>query len=178
MFRGAPLSSSTCLSRSRLWCSRSAMCQKAATKNPGSKLDWLGALLATASLGALVYGLIESSSRGFGNKMVLTALITGVVASVLFFFVEARQENPDAAARAVSLDGFFRGESPHFSSLRRAFGAFLFSSAQSDPGAEVILRRRRAPHSFPLSSSCSFCRAGRAGSSRVMEAGCRWWPGQ
>src|SRR5580698_538437 len=30
-----------------------------------AELDWLGAVLATASLGALVFGLIESSSRGF-----------------------------------------------------------------------------------------------------------------
>ena len=58
------------------------------------ELDWLGAVLATASLGALVYGLIESSSRGFSNKMVLTALIAGVVASALFFVAETRHRNP------------------------------------------------------------------------------------
>src|ERR1700742_2519290 len=56
----------------------------------GRELDWLGAILATASLGALVYGLIESSRFGFTNKMVLGALIFGVIASAFFFFVEAR----------------------------------------------------------------------------------------
>ena len=60
----------------------------------GSKLDWLGAVLATVSLGALVFGLIESSSRGFFHTLVLSALIIGVVASALFFFVEARKKNP------------------------------------------------------------------------------------
>ncbi len=59
-----------------------------------SELDWLGAILATAGLGALVYGLIESSSRGFLNPMVLSALIIGVIASALFFLVEARKKNP------------------------------------------------------------------------------------
>jgi EmrB/QacA subfamily drug resistance transporter len=59
-----------------------------------SELDWLGAFLATASLGALVYGLIESSSRGFGNTMVLAALTIGVVASAIFIFVEARSKAP------------------------------------------------------------------------------------
>ncbi len=59
-----------------------------------SELDWLGAFLATASLGALVYGLIESSSRGFTNAMVLGSLVIGVVASALFLFVEARCKNP------------------------------------------------------------------------------------
>src|SRR5580704_1515054 len=59
-----------------------------------SELDWLGASLATVSLGALVYGLIESSSRGFANRMVLAALAGGVVASALFIVVEARMKSP------------------------------------------------------------------------------------
>src|SRR5580704_3060961 len=59
-----------------------------------SELDWLGAVMATASLGALVFGLIESSSRGFLNATVLSALVIGVIASVLFFVVEARKKNP------------------------------------------------------------------------------------
>jgi EmrB/QacA subfamily drug resistance transporter len=59
-----------------------------------AELDWLGAVMATASLGALVFGLIESSSRGFLNATVLSALVIGVIASVLFFFVEARKKNP------------------------------------------------------------------------------------
>ncbi len=57
-------------------------------------LDWLGAVLATVSLGAMVYGLIESSSLGFGNPQVLTALILGVVTSAFFVFVEAQKKNP------------------------------------------------------------------------------------
>ena len=59
-----------------------------------SELDWLGASLATGSLGALVYGLIESSSHGFGNRMVLGALAAGIVASALFILVEARSKSP------------------------------------------------------------------------------------
>jgi EmrB/QacA subfamily drug resistance transporter len=59
-----------------------------------AELDWLGALLATASLGALVYGLIESSSRGFTDSTVLASLASGVIASALFFFVESRHKNP------------------------------------------------------------------------------------
>jgi EmrB/QacA subfamily drug resistance transporter len=59
-----------------------------------SELDWIGASLATVSLGALVYGLIESSSHGFANRMVLGALAAGVVASALFILVEARSKSP------------------------------------------------------------------------------------
>jgi MFS family permease len=41
------------------------------------KLDHLGVLLATGGLGALVYALIESSASGFGDQVVLAALILG-----------------------------------------------------------------------------------------------------
>src|SRR6516165_4734627 len=56
-------------------------------------LDWQGATLATVSLGAIVYGLIESSSLGFGNPRVLFTLILGVVTSAFFVFVEAQKKN-------------------------------------------------------------------------------------
>lgn len=61
------------------------------TKGP---LDWLGAILATLGLGALVYGLIESSSRGFTQPAVLTPLISALIVLVLFIMVEARSPNP------------------------------------------------------------------------------------
>src|SRR6266702_5198339 len=41
-------------------------------------LDWWGALLATLGLGAIVYGLIESSDLGLGHPLVLSALVIGV----------------------------------------------------------------------------------------------------
>jgi hypothetical protein len=45
-------------------------------------------------LGAIVYGLIESSRLGFGNPQVLIALVCGVVVSVMFILVEERKRNP------------------------------------------------------------------------------------
>ena len=57
-----------------------------------SGLDWPGAVLATLSLAAIVYGLIESSFLGFGNLHVLTALILGVIASGFFILVEATKK--------------------------------------------------------------------------------------
>lgn len=57
-------------------------------------LDWWGAALATLGLGTLVYGLIESSTLGFGHPVVLGALIGGAVSLALFFLVEARSPNP------------------------------------------------------------------------------------
>jgi EmrB/QacA subfamily drug resistance transporter len=58
------------------------------------RLDWAGAALATFSLGALVYGLIESANRGFHSLVVIFALIGGVVTFVVFVFVEARIKSP------------------------------------------------------------------------------------
>ena len=58
------------------------------------KLDVLGAALATISLGAIVYGLIESATRGVGSPIVLTCLLGGVAVLILFVFVEARLTAP------------------------------------------------------------------------------------
>src|SRR5438876_3132060 len=42
-------------------------------------LDWLGAALAALGLGALVFGLLESSRLGFNDRSVLVALTAAVV---------------------------------------------------------------------------------------------------
>ena len=68
-------------------------------------LDWPGVVLATLGLGTLVYGLIESSSLGFGHQLVLAALIGGALCLAVFFLVEARSEHPmlplELFARAI-----------------------------------------------------------------------------
>ena len=57
-------------------------------------LDWWGAALATIGLAGLVYGLIESSRFGVGNKTVLATVVVGVSSLSIFLFHEARAENP------------------------------------------------------------------------------------
>jgi MFS family permease len=57
-------------------------------------LDWPGTGLTTFGLGALVYGLIESSTLGFNHPAVLAALIGGTLALLLFLLVEWRSRNP------------------------------------------------------------------------------------
>lgn len=56
------------------------------------RLDWQGAALATCGLGALVFGLVESSVLGLTTPFVLFALAVGLVALMTFALVEARQE--------------------------------------------------------------------------------------
>ena len=57
-------------------------------------LDWSGAILVTIGLGALVYGMIESSQLGFADRSVFAALVAGVALLVLFLIIETRMSNP------------------------------------------------------------------------------------
>ena len=59
-----------------------------------ARIDWLGAILAVLGLGALVYGLIESSRVGFHDRSVTTVLIVAGVLLVAFVFVQARLPHP------------------------------------------------------------------------------------
>ena len=59
-----------------------------------TKIDWIGAILAACGLGALIYGLIESSRIGFGDRSVILVLIAAGVLLLLFLVVEARLTHP------------------------------------------------------------------------------------
>jgi EmrB/QacA subfamily drug resistance transporter len=59
-----------------------------------TKVDWLGAILAAAGLGALVYGLIESSRLGFTDRSVVIVLIAAGALIIVFLLIEARLAQP------------------------------------------------------------------------------------
>jgi len=59
-----------------------------------ARVDWGGAILAAGGLGALVYGLIESSRVGFSDRAVMAVLIVAGVLLIAFLFVEARSSHP------------------------------------------------------------------------------------
>jgi EmrB/QacA subfamily drug resistance transporter len=88
-------------------------------------LDLVGAALITFGLGALVYGLIESSNFGWRHPLVWGALVAALLATAAFLLVEVRSESP-----LVPL-GLFR--SPNFAGanlltlfLYAALGTSLF----------------------------------------------------
>jgi EmrB/QacA subfamily drug resistance transporter len=60
----------------------------------GQRLDWPGAALASIGLGCLVYGLIESPVRGWGDAGVAAALALAPVAFAAFVVVETRHPAP------------------------------------------------------------------------------------
>src|SRR5213083_526294 len=57
-------------------------------------LDWWGAIFGALGLGALVYGLIESSRLGFTDRSVRAALVAAAILLALFLILEARVPNP------------------------------------------------------------------------------------
>ena len=63
-------------------------------EEPGNSLDWPGAVLAVLGFGGLVYGLIRSSTVGWGSLTVAGALAGGLVLLAAFLFVEARSKEP------------------------------------------------------------------------------------
>ncbi|WP_116114467.1 MFS transporter [Amycolatopsis ruanii] len=62
----------------------------AGDRGPGQRLDVTGAVLATAGLGALTYGIGEARTHGWGAPVPSTALAAGAVAILVFVVVEAR----------------------------------------------------------------------------------------
>ncbi len=63
-------------------------------ENRGASLDWPGAVLAVLGFGGLVYGLIQSSTIGWGHPTVAGALAGGVILLMVFLLVEARSQAP------------------------------------------------------------------------------------
>jgi EmrB/QacA subfamily drug resistance transporter len=89
------------------------------------RLDWVGALLATASLAGIVTGLLESSKLGWRNPLVAGSLLGGVILLILFLWVESRISSP-----MVSLSLFksrsFLGANLLTLFLYAALGVFFF----------------------------------------------------
>jgi EmrB/QacA subfamily drug resistance transporter len=65
------------------------------SRSAGAKpVDWLGSILATAGLGGLVTGFVESLNLGWGNPLVFGGLTVAIACLIAFVFVEARVPAP------------------------------------------------------------------------------------
>ena len=56
--------------------------------------DWLGAVVATAGLGGIVFGFVESANLGWRHPLVWGSLVVGFSALIAFVFVEKRVASP------------------------------------------------------------------------------------
>lgn len=59
-----------------------------------SKLDLIGGLLITLSLGGIVFGLVESSNHGFSNPFIIPSIVLGTLFFVIFIIYEKKLDNP------------------------------------------------------------------------------------
>jgi EmrB/QacA subfamily drug resistance transporter len=71
-----------------------------------NRLDWWGALLATLGLGFLIYGLIESSRRGFDHTVVF-AIVSGIIILIIFLLVERKAKDPMLPLELFRSKNFF-----------------------------------------------------------------------
>ncbi|MGO4571991.1 MFS transporter [Microvirga sp. 2TAF3] len=73
------------------------LCWKHVPESPvkrEARMDWLGAGLVVASLGALAYGLTSLGEVGSSRTMAIVLVLTGAVLLVLFVLHERRAEAP------------------------------------------------------------------------------------
>jgi len=71
-----------------------------------TRLDWPGTLLATFGLGALVYGLIEAPTAGWGDPRAFGSVSAGVAALAAFLLVERRSRAPMVSPRLFRIRTF------------------------------------------------------------------------
>jgi EmrB/QacA subfamily drug resistance transporter len=95
-------------------------------RDPGVRIDWPGTVLVAAGLVAVVYGLSEADTSGWGAPTTLVLLVAGVVLLVAFVLVERRVEHPLLPLRIVL--NRFRGGAYLAIGLSAVgvFGIFLF----------------------------------------------------
>ena len=91
----------------------------------GGRLDWVGALLATASLAGVVAGLLESSSLGWRSPLVMASLLGGVILLALFVRTERREASP-MVSLSLFESGSFLGANLVTLLLYAAIGIFFF----------------------------------------------------
>jgi len=54
------------------------------------KLDITGAVLVTGSLASFIYGVVNTTSRGWGSSFTLSWFLTGAIALIIFLFWESK----------------------------------------------------------------------------------------
>jgi EmrB/QacA subfamily drug resistance transporter len=95
-------------------------------RDPGVRIDWPGTVLVAGGLVAVVYGLSEADTKGWGAPATIVLLVAGVVLLAAFVLVEQRVAHPLLPLRIVL--NRFRGGAYLAIGLSAigVFGVFLF----------------------------------------------------
>ncbi|MCC6792691.1 MAG: MFS transporter, partial [Thermomicrobiales bacterium] len=56
--------------------------------------DVTGTVLVTAAIAALTWGLIEAGNRGWGDSLILAALVGAAVIGLVFIYIESKMDRP------------------------------------------------------------------------------------
>jgi MFS family permease len=86
----------------------------------GRSLDWSGQITVAVALFALMFGVIQGSTAGWGSAEVITAFVVAAVFGVLFVLAENR-----AAAPLLNLE-LFRNRPFAIASVATVIGMFCF----------------------------------------------------
>ena len=71
----------------------------------GHGVDWIGSLLVTTSLMSAIYGIVETTTHGWGSAQVIGFLSLAAVLMASFIALEARIQNPIMPLRIMRLRG-------------------------------------------------------------------------
>jgi EmrB/QacA subfamily drug resistance transporter len=95
-----------------------------------TRLDWISAILGSGGIVALVYGLSEAATRGWGSGLVLGCIAAAVVLTAAFVLRQTRVDNPLLPLRILA----DRGRSASYLTIAATafgmFGMFLFLTYQ------------------------------------------------
>jgi EmrB/QacA subfamily drug resistance transporter len=94
-------------------------------ESAAGRIDWLGASLATVGLGGVVYGFIESTSRGWAHPLVVGSLLAGFACLAGFALAENRVSSP-MVPLTLFASRSFSGANLLTLFLYAALGIFLF----------------------------------------------------
>jgi EmrB/QacA subfamily drug resistance transporter len=95
-------------------------------ESAGARVDILGAVTATLGLGGVVYGLLESTERGFRSPRVASSLAAGAVLLLLFVVIERRRGPRAMMPLALFRSPTFAGANLLTLFLYAALGGLMF----------------------------------------------------
>ncbi|HMH92406.1 MAG TPA: MFS transporter [Streptosporangiaceae bacterium] len=99
----------------------------AESRSPAARRpDWIGFVLFTVALSALVYGLIESNQRSFDSSLVLGCLIGAGVLLAAFVVAESRMRQPMFELALFRKPTFSGGSFAAFSLSASIFALLLY----------------------------------------------------
>src|SRR4029077_17830999 len=91
-----------------------------------SRPDWAGFSLFTVALASLIYALIESNQKSFGNGLVLGCFAAAAVLLIAFVVIEMRTSHPMFDLKLFELPTFSGGSVAAFALSASIFAMILY----------------------------------------------------